>query len=140
MKANQNFGVAVHILAYLKINEPNYITSNNLAESINTNPVVIRRILKQLADNNFIITKQGRFGSKINSKLEDITFYDIYKVFYYDNILNAKSNPSTKCDVGLKINKILCSTLNEVQYNFLKSLKMFSINDLIKQIEEGEIT
>lgn|SRR5690625_81136 len=138
MKANQNFGVAVHILIYLKLNEPNYITSQDLAESINTNPVVIRRILKQLAINNLVITKQGRFGSKINSEINDITFYDVYNIFYEDNILNAKSNPNPKCVIGSKINNILCKKLNSVQEKYLESLKMFSINDLIKEIKEGE--
>lgn len=135
MKTNQNFGVAIHIIMYLKINEGKYITSKSLAESINTNPVVIRRIIKELTKNNFIITKQGRFGSKYNSEIVDITFYDVYKVFYNERILNAKENPNPNCELGVKINEALCNKLSKVQNEFLESLKKFSINKLIKEIE-----
>lgn len=137
MNTNQNFGIAIHILLYLKFHETEYISSKRLSESINTNPVVIRRILKELSNNNLIITKQGRFGSKINPNKKDINFYQVFKIFYKNNLLNPKHSPSPNCPLGLNINEILCKEIKNIQNEFKQNLERTSINSIKKQIERG---
>jgi len=136
MSINQNFGVAIHILTILALSKDEYVTSKELAESVDTNPAVIRRLLTQLAEKKLIITKQGRFGSKLNPELNDITFYDVYKVFYDDNIVKATHSPSDKCPIGKNINEVLCGMLNEVNANFEADLKKRTINQIKKKMEE----
>lgn len=43
MKANTRFPVTIHILSYIAIKGTG-ITSEELAKSVNTNPVVVRRL------------------------------------------------------------------------------------------------
>ena len=45
MTASSRFPVATHILVALHWNEGTLISSEQLAETVNTNPVVIRRVL-----------------------------------------------------------------------------------------------
>ncbi len=48
LKISSRFTVAVHILALIKIEKNYALTSNQIAESVNTNPVVIRRLMGNL--------------------------------------------------------------------------------------------
>lgn len=48
LKISSRFTVAVHILALIKIEKNYALTSNQIAESVNTNPVVIRRLMGKL--------------------------------------------------------------------------------------------
>lgn len=136
MNTNQNFGIAIHVLAYLKIEEPNYVTSTELSKSINTNAVVIRRLLNELAKHNLIITKQGRFGSKINSDLKDITFYDVYKIFHQGNMLKPKHEPSKDCPMGSLVNSLVCKRIDVAITSFEDVLKTYTIDDLKTELEE----
>lgn len=48
MKISKRFTVAVHILALLSLEKGSLQTSEDIAGSVNTNPVVIRRIMSKL--------------------------------------------------------------------------------------------
>ena len=56
LKISSRFTVAVHILALIKIEKNYALTSNQIAESVNTNPVVIRRLMGKLKKVGFIET------------------------------------------------------------------------------------
>ena len=136
MNINQNFGVAIHILTILSLSKDEYTTSKRIAESVNTNPVVVRRILKELADHNLIITKQGRFGSKLNPNLDDISFYDVYKIFYDGYVIKPTHQPNDSCPVGMHINDVMCEMLDDVNKGFEEMLKKHTINQIKNKMEE----
>ena len=136
MNINQNFGVAIHILTILSLNEKDYITSKELAESINTNPVVVRRILKKLAENDLVITKQGRFGSKLNPNVKEITFLDVYNVFYEGHIIKPTHSPNKGCPIGKNINVAMCEMLDQINTNFENELKKHTINNIKNKMED----
>ena len=48
MAANSQFAVAVHILTLLARKSDEHVKSSCIADSVNTNPVVIRRLMGQL--------------------------------------------------------------------------------------------
>jgi DNA-binding IscR family transcriptional regulator len=49
MSGNSRFPVAVHVLTALAYRDGESLSSTRLAESVRTNPVVIRRLLIRLA-------------------------------------------------------------------------------------------
>ena len=53
MKISSRFSIAVHILSILKNNPSSLCTSDYMAESVNTNPVVIRKIMSYLKQAGF---------------------------------------------------------------------------------------
>lgn len=66
MQISSRFTIAIHIFACIDAFEDEYkITSDFLAESINVNPVVIRRILQQLKAANLISVTRGSGGAAI---------------------------------------------------------------------------
>ena len=74
MKISSRFTVAVHILSLVAIESNELCTSEWIAESVNTNPVVIRRIIGKLRNAGLIQVRQGLGGATLQKPLKDITF------------------------------------------------------------------
>ena len=53
MKISSRFTVAVHILALVKVEQSQPLTSSWIASSVNTNAVVIRRLVGKLKASEF---------------------------------------------------------------------------------------
>ena len=59
--------MAVHVLAVLAYKDGDRVTSELLARSVNTNPVVIRRLLLALQEARLVETRKGAgFGSRLS--------------------------------------------------------------------------
>lgn len=137
MIANQNYGVALHILSYLAVKEDTYVTSTQLASSIDTNPVVIRRLLKILANAGLVETKRGQFGSKLKKDPSEITLYDVYKLFHSGIIMGPEHVPNVECTTGLKIISAVTNILSDSTNIFENELKKYTIEIVKKEIERG---
>ena len=59
MKISSRFSIAVHILSILKNNPSSLCTSDYMAESVNTNPVVIRKIMSYLKQAGFVYVNRA---------------------------------------------------------------------------------
>ena len=56
MSTSSRFAVAVHILTLMAWSEDEPLKSEQVAESVNTNPVVIRRMLCELSEANLVVS------------------------------------------------------------------------------------
>ena len=73
MQISSRFTIAVHIFACIDTFEKDHkITSDFLADSINVNPVIIRKLLSQLKNAGLIQVKRGSGGASFSRPLEDI--------------------------------------------------------------------
>ena len=80
MQISTKFTIAVHLLtAVAYFSESQKVTSDFLAGSIGSNPVIIRNIMGQLKEAGLIDIKRGPGGVTLEKKLTDISFLDIYK-------------------------------------------------------------
>ena len=80
MQISSRFTVALHIFTCVDTFKDDYkVTSDFLAGSINTNPVIIRKILTQLKNAGLITVARGTGGITVNKALSEITFYDVYQ-------------------------------------------------------------
>jgi DNA-binding IscR family transcriptional regulator len=73
------FAVAVHILLLLATEPAGQATSGRLAESVGTNPVVIRRLAGQLARAGLIRIRRGPGGAELARAAEAITLADVWE-------------------------------------------------------------
>lgn len=83
--------------------------SELLAKSLNTNPVVVRRILKTLESHGLVKVRPGRHGGvELLRSPADITLEDVYKAVEPDGALFAlreRSNP--RCPVNNAMTRML---------------------------------
>ena len=79
MQISSRFTIAVHIFSCIDTFEKDTkIRSDFLAESVNVNPVIIRKILSQLRNAGLVHVQRGSGGASIAKDPKDITFLDIY--------------------------------------------------------------
>ena len=109
MTGNSRFAVSLHILAYLVYRTGRAVASAEIASSVDTNPVVIRRLLSALVKARLVRTQKGASGGfSLASTPENISLLDVYRAVepQPDHGLRHFA-PNHKCPVGAKIESIL---------------------------------
>lgn len=137
MRINTKFPVAVHIMVLLHVLGEEYSTSEKLARSVNTNPVVIRRINAMLKKAGLITINAGIGGATLNREPKKITLFDIYQAVKtsQDGVLfDMHSNPNPYCFVGANIHCALSDALISAQKTMEKELSKFTLADVIKKL------
>ncbi|MBU3112567.1 Rrf2 family transcriptional regulator [Clostridium lacusfryxellense] len=142
MKISSRFTVAVHILSILSIYANPLPTSDYIAGSVNTNPVVIRRILGMLKNAGLVDMKRGTGGSYLTKHIEDITLLEVYKaveVVEDGGLFQIHPNPNPNCPIGANIQSVIEGTLFDAQEsmeNVLSKVTMLDVvGDINKKIE-----
>ena len=142
MNTSSRFVVATHILVALSGNmrilgQSSPLKSDMLADSVNTNPVVIRRILSKLKSANLIDSKSGPNGGSVLLKdPAEITLKDIYCAVEEEGDLFHfhYCDPNQKCPVGLNIKDAMIGTLTEAENATKAVLAKTSLQDLLNDI------
>ena len=115
------------------------MTSDFLAESIQVNPVVIRRLLQQLTSAGLIEVKRGKGGGiTVKKPLNEITFYDIYQAVECiedGELFHFHEHPNPQCPVGRNIHRVLDGDLAEIQAAMELKLKQKTIGDTVKAMK-----
>lgn len=142
MQISTKFTIAVHILMAAKFFEGKQkITSQFLAGSIGSNPVIIRNIMLQLQEAGIIEVKRGPGGITIDRPLSEITYLDIYKAVETksgDDLFRFHENPNQMCPVGKNIHKALDASLNQIQNAFEADLASHTMQDVYDNIEAAQ--
>lgn len=140
MQISSRFTVALHIFSCVDTFKEEYkVTSDFLASSINTNPVIIRRILGKLKNAGLIEVARGTGGITPVRPLSEITFYDVYKAvdpIEDDELFHFHENPNPDCPVGRNIHNLLNDKLDAIQKAMEDEMKKYTIEDLHKGMEK----
>lgn len=139
MQISSRFTIAIHIFACIHTFENDFkITSEFLASSINVNPVMIRKILSQLATSGLLSVKRGSGGATITKELNKISFFDIYRAvdcIERGELFHFHENPNTNCPVGRNIHNVLDNKLKQVQNALENELKKITLEEVIKDTQ-----
>lgn len=132
---NQQFATAVHILTALACKK-NLMCSDDLATSVNTNPVVIRRLLSQLTKSKLVTTTRGKSGGvRLAKEASLITLKDIYlAVAPTETIAPRTKTPHKECAVSCAMHNIMTSVAIGSQKATLKYLETHKLSDLSKKV------
>lgn len=137
MQISSRFTVALHIFTCVEYFKGECkVTSDFLAGSINTNPVIIRRILGQLSKAGLIQVARGTGGIGIARPLSDITFYDVCKAvgcIEEDELFHFHENPSPGCPVGRNIHALLDDKLAAIQQAMEAKMKEYTLENLTRE-------
>jgi Rrf2 family protein len=102
--------VAVHVLAYLAWKRHEAATSERIAASVNTNPVVVRRIVGALRNAGMVTVQPGvGGGAQLARTPRDITLLEVYRaVEDGDDLFSLHpQQPRRDCSVGGNIQAVL---------------------------------
>jgi len=139
MKISSRFSVAVHIISILQLYGNPMPTSEYIAGSVNTNPVVIRRILGMLKQAGIVDMKRGTGGAYLVKNVEDITMLDIYKAVGSvedGQLFQIHENPNPECPVGANIQDVVNVALCSAQGAMEGVLQKITLADITKNLAE----
>jgi len=142
MSISSRFAVGIHILTLIEFNKDTVSSSEFIAESVNTNPVVIRKIMGMLKKAGLVEVHPGIAGAKLAKNLGDITLLDVYKavnVVQEKELFSVHENPNPACPVGRNIQDAIVPLLSTAQLALEKVLESVTIEDVVKDINKKEI-
>lgn len=135
------FAVGIHILSLLEINKDGVNTSDFLASSVGTNPVVIRRITGMLHKAGLVEVKPGVAGAKLNKKVSDITLLDVYRAVDAvdeEALFSVHNSPNPACVVGRNIQSSIVPIFSSAQKAMEDQLNAVTIADVIYDLSQKE--
>jgi Rrf2 family protein len=136
MGGSSRFSTAVHILTLLAMEEGRAVTSDYVASSVNTNPVVIRRLLRKLADAGLVHSIPGSTGgSRLAREANRITLRDAFAAVESGQLFGGHSQePNPKCPVGRHIEEVLAPRVAAAEIAAGDALRKTTIADLIDDV------
>jgi len=136
MVANSRFAVSVHVLAYLAFKQGEPVSSVEIASSVNTNPVTIRRLLILLQRAHLVAAQKGAHGGfYLTSTAQNITLREVYRaVEPAPDFGMASFAPNTHCPVGSKIAAVLARAFSKAQSQMEAELAAISIADIHREV------
>src|SRR3990170_8848187 len=103
MNTNQRFAVSLHILTLLAASD-GQLTSESIADSVDTNPVVIRRTLANLRQQGLVESRPGANGGwRLLNSPKQIRLCAVYRMMGQEAVLALHSHPNKNCRVGAHI-------------------------------------
>jgi Rrf2 family protein len=140
MSKSSRFTVAVHVLTLLAHEEGRPLTSDYIAGSVNTNPVVIRRILSRLSAERLINTTEGLGGGTVlNRSAKKITLADVYRAVEQGELFALPPNdPNPLCPVGRCVQSVLGNYLDEFQEVIERAMARVTIADMLASVQASK--
>lgn len=133
---SNRFSIAVHILSIITV-MPTECTGDFIASSVNTNPVIVRRIMSMLKKAGLIKIRPGVGGSILLKEPENISLLDVYRavdVIEDSHMFNFHKDPSQACPIGRSIEQVLRRELTEAQIAMEQRLSQTNIRHVLDQV------
>jgi Rrf2 family protein len=138
MAGNSRLAIAVHVSGMLSFAEQMPMTSEAIAQSVNTNPVVIRRIIGLLTKAGLVIVKMGAGGgARLTRMPQEITLADIYVALGEEPVFEVPQlGDDHFCLIGREVRPVLGDILRDAESGLLESLAKVTLADVIDRVRE----
>lgn len=139
--SNTRYTVAIHVLTLLAYCGPDALTSEFIAGSVNTNPVVIRRILARLRAAKLVASQAGPGGGwQLLRDPGKITLRDVLLTVERDpTFLLHSAPPNIECPVGKAIQTLLTCRFQSAQEAMERDLDRTTIAQLMTEVKDGSV-
>ena len=119
--------MAVHVLAVLANSDGDCISSTLLASSVNTNPVIIRRLLLALQAARLVETRKGAgFGSRLSRPAARINLAEVFRaVETNEPFIFPHRRANGACPVGhgmhAALGRVFCSARDALEQDLART-------------------
>ena len=134
MRLNTKFSDALHIMALLYIRQDEALNSVSLTKSVNTNPVVIRRIESDLKKAGLLNSSRGNNKVTLTKAPKNIKLNEIYEAVDNSQLLHVDEDTNPNCIVGGNIQNVLENYYGDLTLKFKQELSKTTLQDIIDKI------
>ncbi|MBS1083621.1 Rrf2 family transcriptional regulator [Gluconobacter kondonii] len=120
MRQDNRLSCVLHVLLHMaEAGGP--MTSEVLARALNTNPVVVRRLMGGLREHGYVHSEKGHGGGwTLSCQLDQVTLRDIYEALDAPRLFAiGNRSEETECLVEEAVNHAMSSVLADVKAQFL---------------------
>lgn len=136
MQIGQKFSIAIHILLSCEFFKDEKNTSEFLAGTVGTNPVIVRNIIRLLKSANLINVSAGTGGASLAKKPDQITLFDIFSAVNEgeNDIFKIHKNSPPPCPLGGRIEALLTPKFVSAQQAMFDSLAGVNLQNLLDEL------
>ncbi len=138
MSQNSRFAVAVHSAGMIAFGDRMVVTSEAIARSVGTNPVVVRRVCGMLVKAGLVEVKKGQNGGALLTRpAEKITLGEIYRAVEQETVLPVPElSGKHPCAIGKRVGPVLRVFFGRAENCMLKQLDRTRLSDVIAAVQE----
>ena len=135
MSGNTSFAVALHALAVLAY-RGGLTTSETIAQSIDTNPVVVRRIMAKLVGAGLAVSTAGKHGGfSLAKPPRAIKLADVLRAVDEGGVFRIHDHPANpSCKVSCNIKDALTDLLGRVDGAVQRELGKTTLADVVAAV------
>lgn len=139
MSANSRLTIAAHSLTWIGLYQRRgheVATSEQIATSVNTNPVVIRRLLGELRAAGLVDSRRGAgAGWTLSRDLAAITLLDLHRVVEPGPVFALhRATPDPDCVVGRGIGPAIKAVYDDVEAAMRRELARTTLEDVLRDV------
>lgn len=131
MKTNNSLSSTLHILLHMAdAGVP--LTSEQLAAFLDTNPVVVRKMLAGLRDHDIVTSEKGHNGGwKLARALNAITLYDIYLALGSPSLFAiGNRNHAPECLIEQGVNRTMNGAFTQAYELIIGQFKQQTLEEI----------
>ncbi|MBK1795258.1 Rrf2 family transcriptional regulator [Devosia sp. WQ 349] len=132
MKRSSRLSTALHALVHLHAQPDKTVSSAGLATCLQTNPVVVRRILGELRDADIVTASKGPTGGwSLSRPAGEITLRDIYQALGERLLVRTESDPGDcSCAIVRSVDRVMHEFLEDAETLLSARLARTRLSDL----------
>ena len=137
MKYPPRLSDAVHILAFIALYPDCDLTSNKLAESVQTNPAYVRQLMSALRKGGLLVSVKGHPRPALAREPEKITLLDAYRAVEGNKpLLHQDIHTNPACGVGVNIQLVLRDCYDLVQARAEEAMRSITLQEILERYTE----
>ncbi|MGC6173578.1 Rrf2 family transcriptional regulator [Lacrimispora sp. 38-1] len=143
MRISNKCSMALHVLILLGVFADQKLTSEQIANSVGCNPVMIRNLLGKLKEAGLVATQRGSGGSVLTKDPAAITVWMVYQAVdsnSFDYLIGLHPSPSPKCTVGKNIYSLLEKPYNEIKDAMRETMKTVTLQQLLEDYKNMTVS
>ncbi|MDF7627078.1 Rrf2 family transcriptional regulator [Leuconostocaceae bacterium ESL0723] len=137
MKPSLKLSDALHILTYIQVfSNGQPLSSAAIAQSINTNPTRVRRLMADLKRAGLMHASAGVAQPGLCKQPAEITILDVYQAVDGESpLLSPDQNTSQDCPVGRQIAQVLDHQYQKVEAAAQAEMQQITLADIMAELD-----
>lgn len=137
MKYSTKLSDAAHILAFVALHQEETLTSEKIAESVQTNPGCVRQLMSAMRREGLLTSVKGHPRPALAKEPCQITLLDVYRAVEGNKpLLHQDTHTNPACGVGVNIQLVLRDCYDLVQNKAEEVMRSITLQEILDRYTE----